>query len=44
MVIYSLLLIVMMLVRPEGLLGARELWWTRKRLEPAGAAADPPPV
>jgi len=44
MVIYSLLLIVMMLVRPEGLLGARELWWTRKRLGPAGAAADPPPV
>ncbi len=32
MVIYSLLLIVMMLLRPEGLLGSRELWWTRKRL------------
>jgi branched-chain amino acid transport system permease protein len=35
MVVYSLLLIVMMLVRPEGLLGRRELWWTRKRLAPA---------
>lgn len=33
MVIYSLLLIVMMLVRPEGLLGRRELWWTRRRLK-----------
>lgn len=39
MVIYSLLLIGMMLLRPEGLLGSRELWWTRKRLGPAGAAA-----
>ena len=34
MVIYSLLLILMMLFRPEGLLGRRELWWTRKRLLP----------
>jgi branched-chain amino acid transport system permease protein len=34
MVIYSLLLIVTMLVRPEGLLGRRELWWTRR---PPGA-------
>ena len=32
MVAYSLLLIIMMLVRPTGLLGRRELWWTRKRL------------
>jgi branched-chain amino acid transport system permease protein len=32
LVIYALLLIVMMLVRPAGLLGSRELWWTRKRL------------
>lgn len=32
LVIYALLLIVMMLVRPEGLLGNRELWWTRRRL------------
>ena len=50
MVIYSLLLIVMMLVRPEGLLGRRELWWTRRRLAPGATAevsalappADPP--
>jgi branched-chain amino acid transport system permease protein len=34
LVIYALLLIVMMLVRPAGLLGSRELWWTRKRLVP----------
>ncbi|HWE04313.1 MAG TPA: branched-chain amino acid ABC transporter permease [Tepidisphaeraceae bacterium] len=34
MVIYSLLLIVMMLIRPEGLLGRRELWWTRRRIAP----------
>jgi branched-chain amino acid transport system permease protein len=34
LIIYSLLLIIMMLVRPEGLLGNRELWWRprRKRL------------
>lgn len=38
MVIYSLLLIGMMLLRPEGLLGSRELWWTRKRPGPAAAA------
>jgi branched-chain amino acid transport system permease protein len=47
MVIYSLLLIVMMLVRPEGLLGRRELWWTRRRLasaQPAGAALNLPPA
>lgn len=31
LILYSLLLIGMMLVRPEGLLGNRELWWTRKR-------------
>jgi ABC-type branched-subunit amino acid transport system permease subunit len=31
MVIYSALLIVMMLVRPQGLLGARELWPRRKQ-------------
>ena len=30
LVIYALLLIVMMLVRPEGLLGNRELWWVRE--------------
>lgn len=37
MVIFSLLLIVMMLVRPEGLLGRREIWWTSKR-----GSANPP--
>ena len=46
MVIFSLLLIVMMLVRPEGLLGRRELWWTRRRLAgvPRGGfpVVDPP--
>jgi branched-chain amino acid transport system permease protein len=31
LVIYALLLIVMMLVRPEGLLGNRELWRVRRR-------------
>jgi branched-chain amino acid transport system permease protein len=30
MILYSLLLIGMMLLRPEGLLGRRELWWTRE--------------
>ena len=52
MVIYSLLLIVMMLARPEGLLGRRELWWTRRRAAPAERGgfpvivppADPPVV
>jgi len=51
MVIYSLLLIVMMLVRPEGLLGRRELWWTRQRGTRGGRGgfpidlppANPPP-
>lgn len=41
MVIYSLLLIVMMLVRPQGLLGRRELWWTRKRAAPAEGGGFP---
>ena len=35
MVVYALVLIITMLVRPEGLLGSRELWWTRKRLAPS---------
>ncbi len=43
MVIYSLLLIVMMLVRPEGLLGRRELWWTRRRAIPRATATVAPP-
>ena len=36
MLFYSLLLIVFMLVRPEGMLGRRELWWTRRRTPAAG--------
>jgi len=36
MIFYSLLLIGMMLLRPAGLLGSREIWWTwRRRLAPA---------
>lgn len=30
MIAYSVLLIGMMLTRPTGLLGSREIWWTRK--------------
>ncbi|MGA2581751.1 MAG: branched-chain amino acid ABC transporter permease [Tepidisphaeraceae bacterium] len=33
MVIYALLLIFMMLLRPEGLLGTRELWPLRRKLQ-----------
>jgi branched-chain amino acid transport system permease protein len=40
LVIYALLLIVMMLVRPEGLLGSRELWRVR-RTRLASEAAKP---
>ena len=39
MIIYSLLLVVMMLVRPQGLLGGRELWPRRK---PLGLKKPPP--
>jgi branched-chain amino acid transport system permease protein len=38
MIIYSLLLVTMMLVRPQGLLGGRELWPKRK---PAGLREPP---
>jgi branched-chain amino acid transport system permease protein len=38
MVIYSVLLILMMLIRPEGLLGRREIWWTKKRFGSRQAA------
>jgi branched-chain amino acid transport system permease protein len=31
LILYSLLLILMMLIRPEGLLGNRELWFKRRR-------------
>jgi branched-chain amino acid transport system permease protein len=34
MIIYSLLLIFMMLLRPQGLLGGRELWWKRRAALP----------
>jgi branched-chain amino acid transport system permease protein len=44
LVIYALVLIIMMLVRPEGLLGNRELWWTRRRLKPAQAPDSMPPA
>ena len=41
MVIYSLMLIVLMITRPQGLLGTRELslgWlWPRRRPEAGGA-------
>jgi branched-chain amino acid transport system permease protein len=36
MVIYSLVLIITMLVRPEGLLGSKEIWWTKRRLNAPG--------
>jgi branched-chain amino acid transport system permease protein len=32
MIVYSLALILTMLLRPEGLLGSREIWWSRRRL------------
>jgi branched-chain amino acid transport system permease protein len=32
MILYSLTLIGMMLIRPSGLLGSREIWWTRRKL------------
>jgi branched-chain amino acid transport system permease protein len=38
MIIYSLLLILMMLLRPQGLLGSREVWWTRRRRLPTATA------
>lgn len=38
MVVYALVLIITMLLRPEGLLGNRELWWTRKRMQPVSNA------
>jgi branched-chain amino acid transport system permease protein len=47
LIIYSLLLILMMLLRPGGLLGRRELWFTRRKLataEPRGFAVEVPPA
>ena len=34
LIIYALILIFMMLLRPEGVFGRRELWWTRRVLKP----------
>jgi branched-chain amino acid transport system permease protein len=31
LIVYALLLITMMLLRPQGLMGSRELFWTRRR-------------
>ncbi|MEA2734966.1 MAG: branched-chain amino acid transport system permease protein, partial [Humisphaera sp.] len=42
MILYSLLLIVMMLVRPQGLLGSREIWPWRRGGD--RKAAPPPPT
>jgi branched-chain amino acid transport system permease protein len=35
LIVYALLLIIMMLVRPQGLLGIHEVWdlWPRRRLK-----------
>jgi branched-chain amino acid transport system permease protein len=45
MIIFALSLILMMILRPQGLLGVREIWdksfWNKRR--PAPAAASPPP-
>jgi hypothetical protein len=40
MIIYSLLLVFMMLLRPQGLLGGRELW-PRRRGPRGGSRRDP---
>jgi len=40
MIVYSLALILTMLLRPEGLLGSREIWWTRRRQGPVGGTAN----
>lgn len=50
LIIYSLALILLMLLRPRGLMGTRELWFTRRRLpvtkargfEPIVPPANPP--
>ena len=36
LIVFALLLIVMMIVRPEGLFGVHEVWdfWTRRRPKP----------
>ena len=40
LVIYALVLIVTMIVRPEGLLGSREFWFTRRRRTAPAPTAD----
>ena len=44
MIIYSLTLVVMMLVRPQGLLGGRELWPRRRPLGLRTPQRDPTPT
>ena len=44
MIIYSLTLVVMMLVRPQGLLGGRELWPRRRALGVMRPQRDPTPT
>ena len=45
LIVYALLLIIMMLVRPQGLLGIHEIWdlWSRRRT-PSPPPASPPPA
>jgi branched-chain amino acid transport system permease protein len=38
MIVYSLALILAMLLRPEGILGGREIWWSRRKLSYPGRA------
>lgn len=40
MIVYSLALILTMLLRPEGLLGSREIWWTKRRQNHLGRGGD----
>lgn len=45
MIIYSLLLVVMMLLRPQGLLGGRELWPRRRgQIAPSPTVEEPVPA
>ncbi len=44
LIVFALLLIGMMILRPQGLLGVREIWdfWKRRPREPLGLSASPP--
>lgn len=42
--LFALALVAMMLVRPKGLLGGRELWWRRRRGATAAPIAPPDPA